>query len=178
MSAVRYLDRALLDALAEAARASPRRRRNHNFHPDDDFPAHRLLNAIEPDSYLPPHRHLDPAKDESIVVLRGRLAVFIFDEAGALAECRLLAPGDACCGVDIPHGVWHTVMALESGTVIFEAKAGPYRPLMSAELAPWAPAEGDAAAAAYWSALAGRLASLSADSSSVSASPDIGRPSR
>ena len=41
------------------------------------------------------------------------------------------------------------VLALQPGTVIFEAKAGPYRPLLSEELAPWAPAEGAPDAARY-----------------------------
>jgi cupin fold WbuC family metalloprotein len=59
---LRLLDRALLDAVSSDAAARPRLRANYNFHPADDFPAHRLLNAIEPGSYLPPHRHLDPNK--------------------------------------------------------------------------------------------------------------------
>ena len=36
----------------------------------------------------------------------------------------------------------NTLVALETGTVFFEAKAGPYRPLIPAEKAAWAPAEG------------------------------------
>ena len=150
---LRLLDAALLDAVSADAQSRPRRRANRNFHPADDFPAHRLLNAIEPDSYLPPHRHLDPLKDETILVLRGELGVLRFDDAGRIVETwRLLAGGDRF-GVDIAHGTWHTAVALRPGTVIFEAKSGPYRPLLDAEKAPWAPAEGDAAAAAYWQSL-------------------------
>lgn len=147
---VRLIDRDLLDAVAAAAAARPRRRANHNFHPADDFPAHRLLNAIEPDSYLPPHRHVDPLKDETILVLRGELGVIRFDDAGAVAETWRLAAGGDRLGIDIAHGTWHTVVALAPGTIIFEAKSGPYRPLASAEKAPWAPAEGEPAAVGYW----------------------------
>jgi cupin fold WbuC family metalloprotein len=149
----RFIDAALLAAVSADARARPRRRANFNFHPADDFPAHRLLVAIEPDSWLQPHRHLDPTKDESIFVVAGALGVVIFDDAGAVLASRRLSPGGDCCGIDITHGTWHTVVALQPGTVIFEAKAGPYRPLRTEEQAPWAPAEGEPGVADYAQAL-------------------------
>jgi len=31
-------------------------------------------------------------------------------------------------GVNIPANQWHTIEVLESGTVIFEVKEGPYKP--------------------------------------------------
>lgn len=143
------IDRALLDELTAEAKASPRLRKNRNFHPADDFPAHRLLNAAEPGSYIAPHRHLDPRKDESLFILRGRMGLVTFDDAGAIVKTALLVAGGECCGVDIPHGEWHTFVALDSGTVIFEAKAGPYLPLATAERAPWAPAENAANTGEY-----------------------------
>jgi len=146
---IRLFDTALLDTLSGEARVAARRRKNRNFHPDNDFPAHRLLNAIEPGSYVAPHRHLDPRKDESMIVLRGRMGLVIFDDAGEVGATAVIAPDADCCGVDIPHATWHTVLALEAGTVFFEAKAGPYLPLSAAECAPWAPAEGQAGAAGY-----------------------------
>lgn len=146
---VHLIDTALLDEVSGEARAAARRRKNRNFHPDNDFPAHRLLNAIEPGSYVVPHRHLDPLKDESMIVLRGRMGLVIFDEAGAVSLTAVIAPNADCRGVDIPHATWHTVLALEAGTVFFEAKAGPYLPLSAAECASWAPAEGQAEAAGY-----------------------------
>ena len=39
-----------------------------------------------------------------------------------------LAPGSTVVGLNIPIGQWHTVRALESGTVIMEVKDGPYEP--------------------------------------------------
>lgn len=146
---IRLIDAALLDALSGEARAAARRRKNRNFHPNNDFPAHRLLNAIEPGSYVAPHRHLDPRKDESMIVLRGCMGLVVFDDAGEVSATAVIAPNTACCGVDIPHATWHTVLALEAGTVFFEAKAGPYLPLSAAERASWAPAEGQTEAAGY-----------------------------
>lgn len=143
------IDQELLDAVTREARDNPRQRKNRNFHEGDAAVAHRLLNAIEPGSYLAPHRHLDANKDETIVVLRGRLAVFFFDDDGDIRRTVVLAPLGAVCGVDIPHGVYHTLLALDPGTVMLEAKAGPYLPLDEAERARWAPGEGEAEAPAY-----------------------------
>lgn len=150
---IRLIDTALLDAVSREAAASPRRRKNRNFHPHDEYPAHRLLNAIEPGSYIRPHRHLHADKDETMSVLRGRLALAIFDDDGRVAQTVVLGSGADALGVDIAHGTWHTVFALEPATVFLEAKAGPYRPLTDGEQAPWAPAEGDPGAVAYLKAL-------------------------
>lgn len=142
------LDNALLDNVCAAAAASPRRRKNHNLHASDDAPVHRLLNAVQSDSYIAPHRHLDPAKDETFIVLRGLMGLLIFDDAGNIIEkIKVGADGTAdkaangAFGADIPAGTWHTSFALVPDTVIFEIKAGPYRPLSEAERAPWAPME-------------------------------------
>lgn len=146
---VTVIDAAMLDATSAAAQASPRLRKNRNFHPADDFPSHRLLNAIEPGSYVAPHRHLDALKDETMLVLRGRLGLVIFDDAGGILEAVELVAGGERCGVDIPHGSWHSVLGLERGSVFFEAKAGPYVALSAAERASWAPVEGEPGAAEY-----------------------------
>ena len=152
------IDQALLTRLADEARQSPRLRKNHNFHGSDDDACHRLLNAIEPASYIPPHRHLDPAKDETIIALTGAFGVVLFDDVGAVAQSALLTPGGAACGIDIPHGTFHTVFACDPGTVMFESKAGPFCPLTADEKAPWAPAEGAPDVSEYlerWRALVG-----------------------
>lgn len=49
---ITLIDTALLDSVSAGARASPRKRRNRNFHAGDDFSCHRLLNAVEPGSYV------------------------------------------------------------------------------------------------------------------------------
>ncbi len=147
----RWVDAAVFDALSEQARTSVRRRRNLNFHPANDYPSNRLLNAIEPDSYVPPHRHLDPTKDETLFVLRGSIGVLLFDEQGALTDRRVIVAGGDTVGIDIPHGVIHSLVALQPGTVAFEAKAGPFVERTPAELPPFAPAEGSPGAAGYLS---------------------------
>jgi cupin fold WbuC family metalloprotein len=150
---VRVIDRKMLDQLVAEAQASPRRRKNLNFHPGDAFCCHRLLNALEPDSYIRPHRHLDPLKDESMVMVRGRMGALVFDDTGNVIRKAIIAAGGNAVAVDIPHGLFHTVVALESGTVFFESKAGPYLPLTDEEKGGWAPAEGTEEAVHYLAGL-------------------------
>ena len=150
----------LLDNLITEARRAPRRRRNYNFHSNDSAPCQRLLNAAEPDSYIAPHRHLDPAKDETLLLLRGRLGVILFDEAGDVTEHAVLDATGSRFGVTIAVGTFHTLVSLATGSVFFEAKAGPYLPLGVEERARWAPAEGDPAAATYLAALHRRFSSV------------------
>lgn len=147
------IDTALLDEVSGEAAASTRRRKNRNFHAGNEAPCHRLLNAIEPDSYIPPHRHQDPAKDESIIILRGTLGIVFFDERGQVTQTALLEPGGPAVGVDIPHGCYHSVLCLTPGTVFFEAKAGPYAQLQPEEQASWAPGEGKPGVPEYMESL-------------------------
>jgi cupin fold WbuC family metalloprotein len=146
---ITLIDDAMLDALCADAAASPRRRKNRNFHPTDAHPGHRLLNAMQQDSYIPPHRHLDPNKDETFVVLRGLIGVVILDDDGKVLQSVKVGAGGTAIGVDIPHGAWHTAIALADDTVFLEAKAGPYLPPAPEEKASWAPAENSDGAAAY-----------------------------
>ena len=153
MRDIRLMNQDLLDQVSAQAQASPRRRKNHNFHVSETDSCNRLLNAIEPDSYIQPHCHYDAEKDESLVVVRGRVGVVFFDAHGAITSKAVLAPASEAVGVNIPHGVFHTLVALEPGSVFFEAKAGPYAPLTVREKASWAPAEGDPQAATFLACL-------------------------
>lgn len=150
---MKIIDQQLLDQLTAQARANPRLRMNHNLHPSDDFCCHRLFNAVEPESYIRPHRHLDPAKDETFVIVRGRLGVITFDEAGDVLAKAEISAGGGAMAADVPHGAFHAAVSLAEGTIFFEAKAGPYQPLSEAEKAPWAPAEGAPDASAYLAGL-------------------------
>ncbi|MGB9081728.1 MAG: WbuC family cupin fold metalloprotein [Desulfuromonadaceae bacterium] len=141
--------RELVARVSAEARQNPRLRRNHNFHPSDESRCHRLLNAIEPGSYVRPHRHLDPEKDEAFILLNGSLGIVTFTEDGGVAETVALSHPGGNLAVDIPHGIYHTALALESGTVFYETKAGPYRLLNEDEKGAWAPEETDPQAQAF-----------------------------
>jgi cupin fold WbuC family metalloprotein len=146
---VKIVTRALVAQVSAEARQNPRRRQNYNIHPSDESRCQRLLNAIEPGSYIRPHRHLDPEKDEAFILMSGRLGIVTFTDDGGVAETVLLSHAGGNLSADIPHGVYHTALGLESGTVFYETKAGPYRQLNEEEKAAWAPEGGDPQAQAF-----------------------------
>lgn len=147
------VDAARLSAVSAKARTSPRLRMNDNLHAMED-PIHRLLNATEPGTYVQPHRHGTPARGETLSVVRGRGAVLVFDDAGRVVEKAVLSPNGPVFVAEVPAGTWHTLVALEPGTVWFEVKSGPYAAPPEQDLAPWAPAPGAADAGAYLDRLA------------------------
>ena len=88
----------------------------------------RMLNAIEPGSPLPIHRHRHTS--ETVVCLRGRLVWEFYDELERIStETIELSPNGQVVALNIPAGQWHTVRALESGSMILEMKEGAYEPL-------------------------------------------------
>jgi cupin fold WbuC family metalloprotein len=143
------IDSKLLSSAAAAAADSPRRRKNLNFHTSEHEAANRLLNAVEPGSYVQPHRHLDADKDETLIVVRGSFGLVFFDEAGNVTQTAIAKAAGDVVGVNIPHGTYHSLVAMEPGSVFFEAKAGPHVAITDAERAPWAPREGEPEVAAY-----------------------------
>ncbi len=132
-----------LSELSQKAIQSPRRRLNFNFHDDLADPINRMLNAFEPGTYIQPHKHENPDKREVFIVLRGRLIVAFFNDSGHPTEFILLDPLKGNHAVEIPAGAWHTLISLESGSVVYEVKDGPYIPLSDKNFAAWAPREGD-----------------------------------
>lgn len=123
---MKVIDKTLLNRVSDEAKGSQRLRMNYNFHQSLDDKCHRFLNAVEPGTVVPIHRH--PTKDESFVLLRGRVRVTTHNDDGSIKESIVLNPKEGQYGVDIPKGVWHKVESLESGSVFFECKEGPFVP--------------------------------------------------
>ena len=74
------------------------------------------------------------------------------DESKEPLECHTLADGTFSIQ-EVPPGTWHTVVALETGSVLLEVKAGPFIPDQPKEFAAWAPEEGSDEAREYHSFL-------------------------
>lgn len=122
------ISQAILDKLTAEAKASPRLRMNLDLRNSGADQSQRMLNAIEPGSPLPIHRHRKTS--ETVVCLRGRLVWEFYDELERrCTETVELSPGGQVVALNIPAGQWHTVRALESGSVILEMKDGPYEPI-------------------------------------------------
>ena len=148
MTTPSFLDQTLFNDLAEKAAGNPRGRQHHNLHQMQE-PCHRMVVGLQPATYIPPHRHLSNDKAETLLVLRGKLGVLIFDENGQLLDKRVLLADGESLGVDLPPGVFHGLVVLEPDSVMFECKAGPYQPVGDGELAHWAPREGEPEVAQY-----------------------------
>lgn len=120
---MKIIDDNLVDALAQQAKQSPRLRMNHNFHQSLEDKCHRFLNALEPGTQIPVHHH--PTKDETFVILKGKVRVTTYDDQGEVLETCILCHEDGVYGADIPKNVWHGIECLEP-SVLLECKEGPF----------------------------------------------------
>lgn len=127
------ISQVILDKLTEEAKASPRLRMNYDLRNSEADQSQRMLNAIEPGSVVPIHRHQDSS--ETVVCLRGKVVEEYYDELERICtEAIELSPNGSVVALNIPAGQWHTLRALESGTVIMEMKDGAYEPLQDCDV--------------------------------------------
>ena len=144
---MKLLDNETVTALLATAADSPRLRANHNIHPVLEDPVQRFFNAMQPGTYVRPHRHSTPPRWELFVVLRGAMALLVFDDSGRVAERQELKAEGPVFGAEVEAGRWHELVALQP-SVLFELKPGPYSAPSDKDFAPWAPAEGVSGCAA------------------------------
>lgn len=122
------ITQAILDDLTRQAQSLPRLRMAMDLRNSPEDKSQRILNAIEPGSPLPIHRHRNT--NETVTCLRGRIVEEFYDDLERRCTDAIeLRPDGPVVVVNIPAGQWHTVKALESGTVILECKDGAYEPL-------------------------------------------------
>jgi cupin fold WbuC family metalloprotein len=123
---MKIINKELLDGICTDAKQNVRLRMNYNLHASLDEPVQRMLNALEPGTVLPVHRH--PHTDETYLIMRGSLILKFYNNDGELLESIEMSAAKGNYGVSVAAGEWHTIEVLESDTVIFELKEGPYRP--------------------------------------------------
>ena len=133
---MQLIDDTLFDQLSHNARANPRGRHHCNLHAQLNDPFQRMVVAMEPASYIRPHRHKLTPKPELLIGLRGAIGVLLFEDDGTISSTQRLPCGIGC---DIPAGVWHSIVSLETNSIFLEAKPGPYTPFEPDDFASWAP---------------------------------------
>ena len=121
------IDKKLLDNLSALAKANPRLRQSLDLRTTPNDTSQRMLNALEPGTMMPIHRHRNSS--ETMVIIRGSLTEYLYDDAGTLTHEILMRPNTENSIIQIEKGQWQSLKCLESGTVIFEAKDGEYMPL-------------------------------------------------
>ena len=124
------VDKKILDELTEKAKASERLRCNLDMRNSVDDQSQRMLNALEPETVMPIHRH--KLSSETCICIRGHFEEYFYDEKGNLTETVDMVPRGVI--LNIEKGQWHSLKCLESGTILFEAKDGPYHPLEEDEI--------------------------------------------
>lgn len=120
----------VLDELTALAKESVRFRQNLDMRNDSTDQSQRMLNAIEPGTVMPIHRH--KGSSETCICIRGHFEEYFYDDNGQLTETIDMVPGGVV--LNIEKGQWHSLKCLESGTILFEAKDGPYHPLDEDEI--------------------------------------------
>lgn len=121
------LTSAILDETSIKACESPRLRMNWNLHESFDDNVQRMFNALEPGTVVPIARH--PYSSETLIMLRGRLRILIYNDDKEIIEDVIISANSNNIGYHIPKGVWHQVESLVHGTICFETREGPYKPV-------------------------------------------------
>ena len=138
---IKKIDNQLLDIVAKQAGEAARRRKNYNFHGSDEDTMHRMLNSLEPGTYIAPHKHQNPDKHEAFIILRGAIMLVTFTEEGKINDHIIMEAGSDIYGAEVDPGIYHTLICLAPGSVLYEVKDGPWHPATDKHFAPWAPAE-------------------------------------
>ena len=84
-----------------------------------------------------------------ITVLQGELGLLIFDEQGEITEKMLLSGSGSNRGVNIPAGVFHSLVVLSEQATILEVKEGPYDAGGDKDFLTTTPTEGEAGTGAF-----------------------------
>ena len=132
----------VLDELSAKAKENPRLRCNYDMRNSAEDNSQRMLNALEPGTVLPIHRH--KGSSETCICIRGHFEEYLYGytetrsdgtpdpNSFGIVETIDMVPGGVV--LNIEAGQWHSLKCLESGTILFEAKDGPYAPLAEDEI--------------------------------------------
>ncbi len=135
------IGQALLSSLLVKASESERRRTFLNLHQSFAEPVQRVLIAMLADSYVVPHQHPCAGQFELFMVLAGEIDLIEFSDDGRVRSRQTIGAGMSQVGVELPPGVWHSIVAKGEGAVFMEIKAGPFDPTAPRHFAKFAPEE-------------------------------------
>lgn len=138
-----HLSQEMIEQGLRASRESSRLRMIFPIHRQQNAEVQRMINFLQPGTYIRPHLHPMPHASESIVVIKGAIRFFTFDDSGNKLSDQLLKSAPIPGVLDIEPGTWHSFVVLEKDTIIFECKKGPYSTETDKKFAEWAPAERD-----------------------------------
>ena len=126
------ITKAILDDLTRRAKNSPRLRMNMDLRNSPEDQSQRMLNALEPGTILPIHRHR--GSSETVVIVRGKIQWIFYDNEGNETERVVLDANGELRMLNVERYRWHSLVCLESNSVLFECKDGAYQPLAEDEV--------------------------------------------
>lgn len=126
------IDKQILDNLTKQAKESPRLRMAMDLRNTPEDGSQRMLNALEPGTVMPIHKH--HGSSETVVILRGRIKWVFYDENGVETENVVLDANGWPRMLNVERDRWHSLECIESGSVLYESKDGPYHPLEKDEI--------------------------------------------
>ncbi len=124
----KLLTQSMLDETAQQALASPRLRKNCNFHELHER-VQRFVNVMQPGTYVRPHCHHRDSETngfEFFLVLQGSVGILVFDDSGQAIRRHRVSDRGPVRAIELPEGTYHTLVALAPNTAMLEIKEGPY----------------------------------------------------
>ena len=119
------IDDKLLDKLQEEVFVSSHLRTNYDLRSSTLDKSQRQINVFLPGTKFDIHRHR--YSNETILILRGKIDLVLFDDDGIEIERLHLGGDTGSYGVNILKGAWHTVEVSEL-SFVFTAKDGAWSP--------------------------------------------------
>jgi len=150
-----HLSDEMIEEGLAASQKSDRKRMILPIHRKQEAEVQRLVNFLQPGTYIRPHKHPLDHATESIILLKGSIRFFTFDDEGRVITDQVVSSTPIPGVLDIEPNVWHSFLVLEEDTILFECKKGPYNAATDKEFAEWAPKEGDQTAEKWMNQLKG-----------------------
>jgi len=136
----------IVEGLRQSGHSDRKRHAKVLHHPGAEF--NQVFNFLQSGTYMQPHLHPGEEKIEQIYLLRGRLMIVFFNDAGEVSKTVILEKG-AEEHISVPSFSWHTYVVLSESAVTYETMMGVYDPKTWKTFASWAPEERSTPSSAY-----------------------------
>ena len=114
------IDNKILDGLTAKAKENPRLRQSMDLRNSAEDKSQRMLNVMETGTVMPIHRHRKSS--ETVVILRGKIRWLFYDDQGRITESTELRSDGEVRMLNVEKDRWHSLLCLESGSVLYESK--------------------------------------------------------
>ena len=119
------ISKKLIEDTIEKSKCSVRKRSVNVFHESNDDLIQRFINAIEPESVVEPHKHENSF--EVFIALKGKIELIVYDDKKNIIDKVIISPNSNLVGVEVEKGKWHSLKAIEEGSVVYIIMQGPYK---------------------------------------------------